>query len=204
MNVDWIGAEVSLRLRIQMNSEQQTSLDSEMMCHKITGSMTSPWTMIWKDPEKKSLVLKVNWPEEDLLTQNQTVSKFKSILVNILSIGLQFSSVAQLCPTLCDPMNCSMPGLPVHCQLPEFTQTHVHRVGDAIRHLILCRPLLFQPPIPPSTRVFSNKSTLCMRWPKYWSFSLSISPSNEHPGLVSFRMDWLDLLAYSEHSEHCA
>ena len=62
-------------------------------------------------------------------------------------------------------------------------------------HLILCQPLLLLPPIPPSIRVFSNESTLCMRWPKYWSFSLSISPSNEHPGLISFRMDWLDLLA---------
>ena len=62
-------------------------------------------------------------------------------------------------------------------------------------HLILCRPLLLLPPIPPSIRVFSNESTLHMRWPKYWSFSFSISPSNEHPGLISFRMDWLDLLA---------
>ena len=62
-------------------------------------------------------------------------------------------------------------------------------------HLILCHPLLLLPPIPPSIRVFSNESTLCMRWPKYWSFSLTISPSNEHPGLISFRMDWLDLLA---------
>ena len=62
-------------------------------------------------------------------------------------------------------------------------------------HLILCRPLLLLPPIPPSIRVFSNESTLCIRWPKYWSFSFSISPSNEHPGLISFRMDWLDLLA---------
>ena len=62
-------------------------------------------------------------------------------------------------------------------------------------HLILCHPLLLLPPIPPSIRVFSNESTLCMRWPKYWSFSFSISPSKEHPGLISFRMDWLDLLA---------
>ena len=88
-------------------------------------------------------------------------------------------------------MNRSTPGLPVHHQLPEFTQTHVHRVSD----LILCRPLLLLPPIPPSIRVFSNESTLRMRWPKYWSFSLSITPSNEHPGLISFRMDRLDLLA---------
>ena len=105
---------------------------------------------------------------------------------------LQFS---QSCPTLCDPMNCSTPGLPVHQQLPEFTQTHVHRVGDAIQP---SHPLSspFPPaPIPPSIRVFSNESTLHMRWPKYWSFSFSISPSNEHLGLISFRMDWLDLLA---------
>ena len=100
-----------------------------------------------------------------------------------------FSSVAQSCLTLCDPMNCSTPGLPVHHQLPEFTQTQVHRVGDAISHLILRQPLLLLPPIPPSIRVFSNESTLLVRWPKYQSFSLNISPSNEHPGLVSFRMD---------------
>ena len=106
----------------------------------------------------------------------------------------QFSSVAQSFLTLCDPMNRSTPGLPVHHQLPEFTQTHVHRVSDAIQPSILCCPLLL-PSIPPSIRVFSNESTLRMRWPKYWSFSFSISPSNEHPGLISFRMDWLDLLA---------
>ena len=98
-------------------------------------------------------------------------------------------------------MNRSTPGLPVHHQLPEFTQTHVHRVRDAIQplmpssHLILCRPLLLLPPIPPSIRVFSNESTLPMRWPKYWSFSFRIIPSKEIPGLISFRMDWLDLLA---------
>ena len=107
----------------------------------------------------------------------------------------QFSSVAQSCLTLCYPMNHSTPGLPVHHQLPEFTQTHVHRVGDAIQPSILCRPLLLLPPILPSMRVFSNESTLRMRWPKYWSFSFNISPSHEYPGLISFRMDWLDLLA---------
>ena len=100
-----------------------------------------------------------------------------------------------MCPTLCDPMNCSTPGLPVHHQLPEFNETHVFEPVMPSSHLILCRPLLLLPPIPPSIRVFSNESTLHMRWPKYWSFSLSISPSNEHPGLISFRMDWLDLLA---------
>ena len=106
------------------------------------------------------------------------------------SKSVQFSSVAQSCLTLCDPMNRSMAGLPIHYQLPEFTQTHVHWVGDAI-----CGPLLLLPPIPPSTRVFASESTLHMKWPKYWSFSFSISPSNEHPGLISFRMDRLDLLA---------
>ena len=87
------------------------------------------------------------------------------------------------------------PGLPVHHQLPEFTQTHIHWTMMPFSHLILCHPLLFLPPIPPSVRVFSNESTFRMRWPKYWRFSCSISPSNEHPGLISFRMDWLDLLA---------
>ena len=91
-------------------------------------------------------------------------------------------------------MDCSTLGLPVHHQLPEFTQTHVHRVGDASNHLILCRPLLLLPSIFPSIGVFSNESAH-IRWPKYWSFSFSISPSSEHPGLISFRMDWLDLLA---------
>ena len=108
---------------------------------------------------------------------------------------VQFSSVAQSCLTLCNPMNHSKPGLPVHHQLPEFTQTHVHRVGDAIQP---SHPLSSpSPPAPnPSQHQgLSNESTLHIRWPKYWSFSLSISPSNEHSGLISFRMDWMDLLA---------
>ena len=92
-------------------------------------------------------------------------------------------------------MNLSTPGLPVHHQILEFTQTHVHQVGDAIQPSHLCHPLLLVPPIPLIIRVFSNESTLCMKWPKAWSFSLSISTSNEHPGLISFRMDWLDLIA---------
>ena len=103
----------------------------------------------------------------------------------------QFSSVSQSCPTLCDTVNCSMAGLPVHHQLPEFTQTHVHWVGDAIQP---SHPLSF-PSIFPSIRVISNESVLCIRWPKYWSFSFNTNHFNEHPGLISFRMDWLDLLA---------
>ena len=97
----------------------------------------------------------------------------------------QFSSVAQLCPTLCDLMNHSTPGLPVNHQLPESTQTHVHRVSDAIQSLIVCHPLLLLPSNIPSIRVFSNESALHIRWPKYFNINLS----NEHPGLISFRMD---------------
>ena len=106
-----------------------------------------------------------------------------------LFIGVQFSSVTQLCPTLWNFMDCSMPGFLVHHQLLEPTQTHVHRVGDAIQPSHL-HPLLLLTSIFPSIRVFLNKSVLRIRWPKYWSFS-----SNEYSGLISFRMDWLDLLA---------
>ena len=108
----------------------------------------------------------------------------------------QFSSVESLSSVwLCDPMDCSMPGLPVYHQLLELTQTHVHWVGYAIQPSHpLSSPLLL-PPIFPSIRVFSNETVLHIRWPKYWSFSFNISPSNEYSGLVSFRMDWLDLLA---------
>ena len=115
------------------------------------------------------------------------ISSFQSLLYDYT---LQFSSVAQSCPTLCDPMSRSTPGLIVHHQLPEFTQTRVH---PAISFSV--GPFSSCPPIPPSIRVFSNESTLHMRWPKYWSFSFSIIPSKEIPGLISFRMDWLDLLA---------
>ena len=112
--------------------------------------------------------------------------------------SVQFTSVVQSCLTLCDPMNWSTPGLPVHHQLPEFTHTHVHRVGMPFSHLILCHPLLLPPSIFRSIRVFSSESDIHIRWPKYWSFSFSISPSNEYPVLISFRMDWLDLLAVQE------
>ena len=114
---------------------------------------------------------------------------------DIILSSFQFSSVTWSCLTLCDPINHSTPGLPVHHQLTEFTQTHVHGVGDAIQP---SHPLSY-PSSPAfnlsSIRVFSNESGLRIRWPKYWSFSFSISPSNEHQGPISFRMDWLDLLA---------
>ena len=92
------------------------------------------------------------------------------------------------------PMDCSTPGFHVHHQIPEFTQTHVHQVDDGIQPSHPLLSLLLLPSIFPSIRVFSNESVLHIRWPKYWSFSFSISPSNEHPGLISFRVDWLDLL----------
>ena len=92
-------------------------------------------------------------------------------------------------------MNRSTPGLPVHHQLLEFINSYPIKLVMPSSHLILCHPLLLLPPIPPSIRVFSNESTLLMRWPKYWGFSFSISPSNKHPGLISFRMDWLDHFA---------
>ena len=102
---------------------------------------------------------------------------------------------AQSCPTLCNPTDCTMPGFPVHHQRLELTQTHVHQVGDAIQP---SHPL--SSPSPPTFNLsqhqgLSNESVLCIRWPKYWSFSFSISPSNEYSELISFRIDWLDLLA---------
>ena len=110
-------------------------------------------------------------------------------------LSVQFSSVAQSCPTLCDAMNHSMPGLSVHHQLPEFTQTQVHWVGDAIQPSHpLSSPSLLALNLSQHQGLY-NESSLRIRWPKYWSFSFNISPSNEHPGQISFRMDWLDLLA---------
>ena len=115
----------------------------------------------------------------------------QSVLISYL-FYTSVASVAQSCPTLCDPMDCSMPDFPVHHHLLEHVQTHV-RVGDAIQP---SHPLLT--PSPPasifrSIRIFSSESVLCIRWPKYWSFILSISPSNEYSGLISFRIDWFDL-----------
>ena len=122
--------------------------------------------------------------------------------------SVQFSSFAQSSPTLCDPKNCSTPGLPVHHQFRSSLKHMAIELVMSSSHLILCRPLLLLPPIPPNIRVFSNKSTLRMRWPKYWSFSFSIIkywsfsfsiiPSKEIPGLISFRMDWLDLHCFSK------
>ena len=107
-----------------------------------------------------------------------------------------FSSVAQLCPTLCDTMNLAARQVPLSIT-NSWSSPKLMWIKSVMpsSHLILCRSLLLLPPIPPNIRVFSNESTLHMRWPKYWNFSFSISPSKEHPGLISFRIDWLDLLA---------
>ena len=110
-------------------------------------------------------------------------------------IFFQFSSATQSCPTFCNPMDCSTPGFPVHHQLLELAQTHVHESVMPSNHLILCHPLLLPPSIFPRIGVFSNESVLGIRWPKYWIFSFNISPSNEYSRLISFRMDWLDFFA---------
>ena len=123
-----------------------------------------------------------------LLSVIETVDRFSSETILLLL-------VVQSCPTLCDPTDCSMHGFHIHHQLPEFAQTHVHWVGDAIHHLILCHPLLLLPSVFPSIRVFSSGPALRIRWPQYWSFSFSTCPSNEYSGLISFRTDWFDLLA---------
>ena len=109
--------------------------------------------------------------------------------------ALQFSSVSQSCPTLCDPMDCSMPGHPVHHQLPSLLKLMSIESVMPSNHLIFCCPLLLLPSIFPTITVFSSESVLHIKWPKYWSFSFNISPSNEHPGLISFKMNWLDVLA---------
>ena len=107
---------------------------------------------------------------------------------------VQFRSVTQSCPILCDTVDCSTPGLPITNSRSLLKLMSIESVMPST-HLILCRPLLLPPSIFPSIRVFSNESALCIRWPKYWCFSFNTSPSNEHSGLISLRMDWLDLLA---------
>ena len=144
---------------------------------------------------KRSLVFPILLLSSISLHWSLKKSFYLSLLFFATLHSVQFSSVAQSCPTLCDPMKCSTPGLPVHHQLPEATKPMSIESVMPFNHLILCCPHLLPPSIFPGIRVFSKVSVLHIRWPKYWSFSFSISPSNEYSGLISFRMDWLDLLA---------
>ena len=152
----------------------------------------------WNSPGKNTGVGSHSLLQGLFLTQGSTLDLLhcRQILFHLSHQGspssVQFSSVAQSC--VCNPMKRSTPGLPVHHQLRSSLKLTFIKSVMPSSHLILCRPLLLLPPIPPSIRVFSNESNLLMRWPKYWSFSFSIIPSKEHPGLISFRMDWLDLL----------
>ena len=132
-----------------------------------------------------------DWPCGSCALERKHLSSPRKVKLD----SVQFNSVAQSCLTLCDPMDCSTPGFPVHHQLPELTQTHVHMSVMPSNHLILCCPLLLPPSIFPRIRVFSSESVLRIRWQNYWSFSFSISPSDKYSGLVFFRMDLFDLLA---------
>ena len=123
------------------------------------------------------------------------LSQFRKLYHPWNLITLFCCSIAQSSLTLCDPMDCSTPGFPVLHYSPELAQTHVHQVSDAIKASRALLPLLVLPSVCPSIRVFSNESVLHIRWPKYWSISFSISPFNEYSGLISFRIDWLALLA---------
>ena len=117
-----------------------------------------------------------------------------AVLQTFCPFYIMLRSVAQSCRTLCDLVNCSAPGFPALYNLPEFAQTHVHWVDDATQPSHPLLPVFLLPSIFPSIRVFSNEQALPIRWPKYWSFSFSICPSDEHSELISFRMDWVDLL----------
>ena len=156
-----------------------------------------PKLVMWNTPE---LIFLLTYQSRSVSCGGWSFSlksnmKIVSRIICQLNVLVQFSSVAQSCLTLCNPMDCSTPGLPVHHQLPEFTQTHTHWVGNAIQPL---HPLssLYPPAFNLSQhQVFSNDSALLITWPKYWSFSFNISPSKEYSVLISFRIDWFDLLA---------
>ena len=130
-----------------------------------------------------------------LIKKKNNRHPYKSLEESCSSV--QFSLVPQSCLILCDPMDCSIPGFPVHYQLSELAQTYLHQVGDTSNHLILCPSLLLLS-IFPSIRVFSSESVLHIRLAKYWSFSFSISPSKEYSGLISSRIDWFDLFGVQE------
>ena len=161
-------------------------------CQLYASQCTKYWQ--FEDPRNSSCS-QGNYPVPKLFITDILPNKH---IKNLHIICQEFSSVTQSCPTPCDPMDYSMPGFPAHHQLPELAQTHVRWVGDSIHYLILCLSLLLLPSIFPRIRVFPKESVLRIRGPKCWSFSFSISPSNEYSGLLSFRIDWFDLLAIQE------
>ena len=197
------GPTLMLKLHYSGHLMQRTdSLGKTLMLGKIEGRrrrghrgwdswMASPtwWTWVWLSSRGWW------WTGKPSALQSMGLQRVGHDWATQLNWVIYFIVVlaAKLCPTLCISVACSTPGLPVHHRLPELAQTHVHWVMMPSNRLILCCPLLLPPSIFPR-RVFPNESVLCIRWPKYWSFSFSISPSSEYSG-ISFRMDWLDLLA---------
>ena len=164
----------------------------------------TPWTVAGKAPLSIEFSRQEYWSgfpflsSEDLpnpgIEPRSSTGQADSLLSEIpWTHSVQFSSVAQSCPTLCNPMNCSTPASLSITNTQSPPKPMSIELVMPSNHLILCRPLLLLPSIFPIIRVFSNESALHIRWPKYWSFSFSIRPSNEHPGLISFRMNWLDL-----------
>ena len=160
--------------------------------------MGNPWDLL---DSEVSLELGLEW---HLPTYNYTFSPKENIMVSwvdTMACGsvymrqTEYSLVTQWSPTLCDPMDYSTPGFPVHHQFQSLLKLMSIKSVMPSNHLILCHPLLLLPSIFPSIRVFSNESVLHIKWPKYWNFTVSISPSNEYSGLISFSFDWLDLLS---------
>ena len=147
----------------------------------------------------------INYARNDIQTSNCSRRQQHSVCYYCCpfkqDLYIQFSSVAQSCPTLCDPMDCSKPGFPVHPNSQSLLKLMSIESVMPSNHLILCHPLLLPPSIFPSIRVFSIQSALCIRWPNYWSFNFSISPSNEYSGLIFFRIDWFHLLCHPRDSQ---
>ena len=176
----WVGKKHSEQKLGPLQRPLYSFLSAQRLVHPRMGLLHQPAPGLARTGAK----LKLSWNgQRNILLEASEIWGF-----------VQFSSVAQSCPTLCDPMNCNMPGLPVHYQHLELVQTHIHWVSDAIQP---SHPL--SSPFPPTSvfptiRVFSNESVLHIRWPKYCSFSFNINPSNEYSGLISFRIGWLDLL----------
>ena len=176
-----IGRELRERWKLSLKAKDSFRQEN----HGAGGRAGAPSNLL-KGPSRDPVKSKVKAGRKS----PPKMSRFTSVSKITIKYSVQFSRVAQLCPTLCDPMNRNTLGLTN--SRSSLRLTSIESVMPS-SHLILCRPLLLLPPIPPSIRVFSNESTLRMRWPKYWSFSFS--PSKEFPGLISFRMDLLDLLA---------